>query len=286
MDDRQKEDLVFGGVERKDAGDLDGAIALWRRFLDNFEESGEFGPDPNWVTDTYYNIADAYEGQGKLDKAVQALESALTIKPDEADFLFNYGMFCGRLGRHKDVATAFRRFLKFHSNARDAHLVRTALQNSEMMIARGKSEVDTGIQDSSFESRYNAGAELLNTGQFERAGILFEELLKEPFRALTDELMCRFSLCQIVLRRTGAQTLRECVSKLTQEDATFVSRHSEAIMAIKSKLSKDDLSQQTIDSAWKLADSLILGLMSWDEAEQPSERENKSGFFKRTSGRS
>ena len=284
LDDKQREDMVFEGDRRRESGDLDGAIAIYSEFLNDVEITGSMGPMPDWVTNTYYNVADCYERQGKLDKAVEALEKALAIKPDEADFLFNYGMFCGRIGKHAEAVGAFRRFLKVEPNAREIEKVKILLQNSQRMVAEGKSDADAKDEDSDSKvSRLNAGIQFLNGGAQDRAIEVFEGLLKEPSLPLNIQLLCHHHISRAILQGTGGRNLEQCIGKLTKEQESIIGdRHAAAVMAIKDKLSPEQLSHEPIDEAWKFADSLILAIAGQSmrrevEEEKPEQetRENK-----------
>ncbi|HEV3345293.1 MAG TPA: tetratricopeptide repeat protein, partial [Pirellulales bacterium] len=90
--------LVDRGVHSAEAGQLEEAVALFRRAL-------RYEPD---LPEAYNNLGNALRGLGRLDEATANLERAIDLAPDYAEARHNLGIVLARLRRHEEAILQFK----------------------------------------------------------------------------------------------------------------------------------------------------------------------------------
>jgi tetratricopeptide (TPR) repeat protein len=126
----------------------------WDGAIENFQKAGEIDPNQHVV---WGNLADAYvalaktktgaDQQAALDKAAEAYQKALAIKPDDAAYHNNYALALAQ-GKHVDQAQA------------------------ELTKAAQLDPTQAG------KYYYNLGALLVNTGQNDQAADAFKKAIE------------------------------------------------------------------------------------------------------------
>ena len=66
--------------------------------------------EPN-LADAYYNLGNAFKDQGKLEEAIKAYNKGITIKPDFADAYFNMGNVLKDQGKLEEAIVAYKKAL-------------------------------------------------------------------------------------------------------------------------------------------------------------------------------
>jgi tetratricopeptide (TPR) repeat protein len=99
------------GCKREDDGDGDGAIAAYRRAIENDEQHA----------DALVNLGRLLHERGDRTAALQAYETALTVRPDDAVAAFNLGVALEDAERLDDAAAAYQRAIAVDPRAADAH---------------------------------------------------------------------------------------------------------------------------------------------------------------------
>jgi len=99
------------GCGREDEGDSDGAIAAYRRAIENDAAHA----------DAYINLGRLLHERGDTPAALQAYETALQLRPGDALAAFNLGVALEDAGRLDDAANAYRRAIDADPRAADAH---------------------------------------------------------------------------------------------------------------------------------------------------------------------
>ena len=90
--------LVDRGVQLAERGELDDAIALFRRAL-------RCQPD---LAEAFNNLGNALRSQGRFQQAAEHLERALAIAPDYAEARHNLGIVFARERRHEEAISQFQ----------------------------------------------------------------------------------------------------------------------------------------------------------------------------------
>jgi len=99
------------GCRREDEGDGDGAIAAYRRAIENDEKHAN----------AFVNLGRLLHERGDRAAALQAYESALALAPDDAVAAFNLGVALEDAERLGDAAAAYQRAIAADPRAADAH---------------------------------------------------------------------------------------------------------------------------------------------------------------------
>ncbi|MBA4385297.1 MAG: hypothetical protein C0410_11220 [Anaerolinea sp.] len=111
-------------------GDAFRNLAQWDNAISLYSQGFELATTSNKSiphSDVCYNIACCYEEKGDLIGAIQWLEKCLTYNPNDADALFNLGMFSARSDNYVRAAQALQSFIKIEPNADGANQARVAL---------------------------------------------------------------------------------------------------------------------------------------------------------------
>lgn len=74
------------------------------------------------AVDAAYMLAQAYEGAGKVNDAIAALEEAILVDPDSPRALVYLGELYGRVKKHEDAAAAFGRAAELRPGTLDLRL--------------------------------------------------------------------------------------------------------------------------------------------------------------------
>lgn len=72
--------------------------------------------DKVWLAEAHYKLGLALDRSGKLEPAKAALQKALVIRPNTAEFLNSLGTVYARLGDHAQAVTAFERAVTLRPN--------------------------------------------------------------------------------------------------------------------------------------------------------------------------
>ena len=99
------------GCGREDEGDHDGAIAAYRRAIENDAA----------MVDAHINLGRLMQERGDTAAALQCYQTALSLRPDDALAAFNLGVALEDAGRLDDAAAAYRRAIEADPRAADAH---------------------------------------------------------------------------------------------------------------------------------------------------------------------
>ena len=99
------------GNTLRDRGQLDGAVARYRRAL-------EIKPG---YAEAHNNLGNALQDLGQLDDAAASYRRALEIKPDYADAHSNLGVALQALGQLDDAVASYRRALETQPDIAEAH---------------------------------------------------------------------------------------------------------------------------------------------------------------------
>ncbi|MBT9613718.1 MAG: tetratricopeptide repeat protein [Burkholderiales bacterium] len=99
------------GSALQDVGQLDGAVASYRRALEiKFD-----------YADAHYNLGIALKGLGQLNDAIASYRKALSLNPHDADAYFNLGIALYDLGQIDAAVASYRNALICNSQAADVH---------------------------------------------------------------------------------------------------------------------------------------------------------------------
>jgi Tfp pilus assembly protein PilF len=94
-------------LARHEAGDLDGAIRLYRRAIEL---------DPR-MGDAYNNLANLLAGQNKVLAAIACLRRASTVAPNSATIFVNLGTYLRYVGRFDEASRALGRALELEPDS-------------------------------------------------------------------------------------------------------------------------------------------------------------------------
>src|SRR5437016_14503259 len=78
--------------------------------------------------ETWYNLADLLDDQGRSEAAVECLRKALLVAPDYIDAMFNLALFLQRKAAYAEAAAYSRRYLACERASERAALARRALK--------------------------------------------------------------------------------------------------------------------------------------------------------------
>jgi len=111
-------------------GDAFRNLAQWDNAISLYSQGFELATASNKSIpyhDVAYNLACCYEEKGDLNGAIQWLEKCLGYNPNDADALFNLGMFSARSANYVRAAQALQAFLKIEPNGDGAKQAQVAL---------------------------------------------------------------------------------------------------------------------------------------------------------------
>ncbi len=279
MEPRERMQLAIKGEQLRDSGDLNGAIAAWEAFVADFEQTGDPGPEPSWISDTYYNLADVYEAQNRIEDAAEVLQKALVLLPDEPDYLFNYGMFCGRLGKFDKAAAAFRHFLEVAPDSPNTQQVRETLAHAESMVSGAGTTQAGGGETGETQELYDEAVSLLLSNQPKPALLRFKEMLRDESLTPSARAMAHYGAVQSIVNTTAAQNLKECFRRLSGAEKEELRNHLEAMERIRKELRPDQLNQEVLKDAYDLATSLLLAFSALDMKKTEQQKAKKSKCF-------
>ena len=77
-------------------------------------------PSDEEVVDAYNDIGVAFIKSGDYRKAIESLQAALRLKPDNADAWCNLGYAYGKMGRYREEIAAYREALRIKPDDADA----------------------------------------------------------------------------------------------------------------------------------------------------------------------
>jgi Tfp pilus assembly protein PilF len=148
----------MAALARQTAGDIEGAIELYRRIIDLDPLSG----------DAYNNLANLLAGQERMLAAVTCLRRAARLAPSSATVFANLGNYLRQLGRFDEAAVALGRALELDPDSA-AVLYRFGLLVDDMGDGeRAISSFDRAIekQPDSVEMRWTRALAQLRMGDF------------------------------------------------------------------------------------------------------------------------
>jgi tetratricopeptide (TPR) repeat protein len=99
------------GCRREDEGDGDGAIAAYRRAIE----------DDARHADAFVNLGRLLHERGDRTAALQSYETALSLRPEDAVAAFNLGVALEDAERFGEAAEAYQRAIAVDPRAADAH---------------------------------------------------------------------------------------------------------------------------------------------------------------------
>ncbi len=149
------------GVAQKARGQLDAAVASYRRALEI---------KPNYA-EAHYNLGITLQELGQLDGAVACYRGALGIKPDYIEALSNLALTLKDLGQLDGAVTCLRRALEIQPNLAWLHSnLGSALKDlgqldAAVMCYRRALEIEPNYA----EAHSNLGSALKDLGQFDGA---------------------------------------------------------------------------------------------------------------------
>ena len=147
-------------VARQNAGDIEGAIELYRRIISLYPACG----------DAYNNLANLLAGRAQLFAAVACLRRAARLAPGSATVFANLGNCLRQLGRFDEASTAIGRALELEPDSA-AVLFRLGLLLDDMGDGdRAIAYFDRAIekQPDSVEMRWTRALAQLRMGDFAR----------------------------------------------------------------------------------------------------------------------
>ena len=167
---------TIAGNNAMEEGDLDGAIAAYRRGL-------EAEPDN---ASLHYNLAVALTRAGQRPRALKELERAVEIDPDYRDAQYNLAAALRQEGRFDEAAEHYRRAFEIDSQDHLAHLEWAATLDDAGQPERAAEEARAILEQApDYEPAPRAGAHLLLARLAEAAGREGEVL--EHLRSAVEE---------------------------------------------------------------------------------------------------
>jgi len=134
---KKRELSVAFGMGYGELGWIYQQLEYWSEAIDLMNRALEFKDLPKENLNTlYYNLGVCYEEIGDLEKAVRSLKNAIEINSNDAEALFNLGMFSARLENFSDAVIAFERYLNIDSTSATATEVREALRATRKALER------------------------------------------------------------------------------------------------------------------------------------------------------
>jgi Tfp pilus assembly protein PilF len=122
-------DLLERGLERGQAGDLDGAVSLLRRTIEL---------DPGLV-EAHFNLAMAYRDLGQLDMAIAAMRQVVRLNPEDIDAYMRLGAWLFERDAFLDASQAFERAATLEMDSEEAWL-----RLAQSYDAAGKAQAAVG----------------------------------------------------------------------------------------------------------------------------------------------
>jgi protein O-mannosyl-transferase len=158
------------GLELKNRGELDAAIAHYRHAIEN---------NPNYV-EANYNLGGALIEKGAIDEAIQHYHRAIELKPDDADSHNNYGSALRQLGRSEEAEAEYRRALSLQPDYLDAriNLGSLLLQLGRTDQAMAQLHQAVQLQPNNPATHRNLGHALMKTGHAGEAEVQFQRALE------------------------------------------------------------------------------------------------------------
>jgi protein O-mannosyl-transferase len=128
----------------------------------------------------YTGLASYYQKTGKIDVAIEQLQHALAIKPDDAESLSNLGAAWTKLGRFDDAVHCLQEALSINPSNKDARVnLGEALANLQQYDAAIEEyEAAIKIDPDLLEAHHNLGMAWARQNRFEDAVPHFERALK------------------------------------------------------------------------------------------------------------
>src|SRR5579872_368140 len=147
-------------MARQQAGDVPGAIALYRRAVELDPRAG----------DAYNNLANLLAGQNKMLAAVAALRRGAAVSPQSATILANLGTYLRHLGRFEEASRALGRALELEPDSAPLlyrfGLLLDDLGDGERAIQYFDRAIEQ--QPDNVEMRWTRALALLRNGDFSR----------------------------------------------------------------------------------------------------------------------
>ncbi len=192
------------GITLKEKGDLDGAIAQYRKALainpygheshshmgvalaekgELESATGEFKAalaiKPNDY-DASNNLGLAYARLGALDAAIQQLRSAIALKPDAGSAHINLGLALIEKGELDAAIRELRQAVALNpaSDVTHTNLGAALAGKGDLNAAIGEFQAALAIKPNDFEGHYNLGLALAGTGHRDEAINEFREALR------------------------------------------------------------------------------------------------------------
>ena len=150
----------------------------WKRAAVAYEKALKSGAQ---AANIHYNLAVAYEKDGRRDKAVEAMKTYLEKEPEDTEALLRLGILQEETGRLQEARKVYEALLKSHSD-KYAVLLRLADLLDKTGDRKGLIEVYEQLAKSNpgdLTIRFNLGVLYYEAGNREQSARIFEALARE-----------------------------------------------------------------------------------------------------------
>jgi protein O-mannosyl-transferase len=119
----------------------------------------------------HYNLAEAYQEQGRLDDAVREYRTAINLRPDLVEPHFNLGLVYRKQGRFDDAVREYLMVIKLRPDFADAHTNLGAAYDRQRRFEDAVKEHQTAIKlvPDHVTAHYNLAVAYHHQGRFDDA---------------------------------------------------------------------------------------------------------------------